>query len=133
MAAQSATIEAGHVHLPKSNDWLGFLHELLAFPYGQHDGQVDSVSQFLNGAARHRFFRAFIDRPLLPPAEVHGGWEEEQISCRCRAGIAGKAALLVSPGKGQRAHERRDGEVRRRGTVQESRDDPGREEGQRCQ
>ena len=49
MAAQSATIEAGHVHLPKSNDWLGFLHELLAFPYGQHDGQVDSVSQFLNG------------------------------------------------------------------------------------
>ena len=32
MAAQSATIEAGHVHLPKSNDWLGgFLHELLAF------------------------------------------------------------------------------------------------------
>ena len=33
MAAQSAKIEAGHVHLPQSAPWLGeFLTELLSFP-----------------------------------------------------------------------------------------------------
>ena len=48
MAAQSAKIEAGQVHLPTSAPWLGdFLTELLAFPNGRHDDQVDSVSQFL--------------------------------------------------------------------------------------
>jgi predicted phage terminase large subunit-like protein len=48
MAAQSAKIEAGQVNLPKSAPWLGdFLSELLAFPNGRHDDQVDSVSQFL--------------------------------------------------------------------------------------
>jgi predicted phage terminase large subunit-like protein len=48
MAAQSAKIEAGQVHLPNSAPWLGeFLTELLSFPYGRHDDQVDSVSQFL--------------------------------------------------------------------------------------
>ncbi|MGH9593467.1 MAG: phage terminase large subunit [Bryobacteraceae bacterium] len=48
MAAQSAKIEAGHVHLPHSASWLGeFLNELLSFPSGRHDDQVDSVSQFL--------------------------------------------------------------------------------------
>ena len=48
MAAQSAKIEAGQVHLRKNASWLDdFLHELLAFPNGRHDDQVDSVSQFL--------------------------------------------------------------------------------------
>ena len=48
MLAQSAKIEAGQVHLPKDAPWLGeFLSELLAFPRGRHDDQVDSVSQFL--------------------------------------------------------------------------------------
>jgi predicted phage terminase large subunit-like protein len=48
MAAQTAKIEAGHVHLPRCAPWLGeFLTELLAFPNGRHDDQVDSVSQFL--------------------------------------------------------------------------------------
>jgi predicted phage terminase large subunit-like protein len=57
MVAQSAKIEAGHVHLPRAADWLDdFLLELLAFPYGRHDDQVDSVSQYLNWAAKRRFF-----------------------------------------------------------------------------
>jgi len=48
MVAQSAKVEAGHVHLPREAHWLDtFLHELLAFPNGRHDDQVDSVSQFL--------------------------------------------------------------------------------------
>ena len=56
MAAQSAKIEAGHVHLPKQADWLdSFLLEVLAFPLSRHDDQVDSVSQFLKWAATRRF------------------------------------------------------------------------------
>ena len=48
MVAQSAKIEAGQVYLPVSAPWLSdFLTELLAFPNGRHDDQVDSVSQFL--------------------------------------------------------------------------------------
>ena len=48
MVTQSAKIEAGHVLLPKTAPWLGdFLHEMLSFPNGRHDDQVDSVSQFL--------------------------------------------------------------------------------------
>ena len=55
MVAQSAKIEAGHVLLPKEADWLDtFLHELLAFPTGRHDDQVDSVSQFLKWSSSQR-------------------------------------------------------------------------------
>ena len=54
MEAESARIEAGHVLLPVEASWLDtFLAELLAFPNGRHDDQVDSVSQFLNWAWRH--------------------------------------------------------------------------------
>lgn len=52
MATQSAKIEAGHVHLPKEAAWRSdFLNEVLAFPFGRHDDQVDALSQFLAGAA----------------------------------------------------------------------------------
>jgi predicted phage terminase large subunit-like protein len=60
MAAQSAKIEAGHVHLPRCADWVdSFLLELLAFPYSRHDDQVDSVSQFLKWTGGPRFEAAF--------------------------------------------------------------------------
>lgn len=48
MAAQSAKIEAGHVHLPRAAEWMDiFMFEMLGFPAARHDDQVDSVSQFL--------------------------------------------------------------------------------------
>jgi predicted phage terminase large subunit-like protein len=51
MEAQSARFESGQVYLPEEAPWLAtLLHELLGFPKGQHDDQVDSVSQFLNWA-----------------------------------------------------------------------------------
>ena len=57
MAAQSACIEAGQVHLPDGASWLDdFLIELLAFPQGRHDDQVDSVAQFLAWAAERKSF-----------------------------------------------------------------------------
>ncbi len=55
MEAECARIEAGHVVLPRNAPWLGeFLTELLAFPHGRHDDQVDSVSQFLKWASTNR-------------------------------------------------------------------------------
>jgi predicted phage terminase large subunit-like protein len=57
MIAQSAKIEAGHVYLPKEADWLDtFLLELLGFPIGHHDDQVDSLSQLLNWASMRSYF-----------------------------------------------------------------------------
>jgi predicted phage terminase large subunit-like protein len=48
MSAQSAKIEGGAVYLPKKADWLGdFRAEILAFPHGQFDDQVDALSQGL--------------------------------------------------------------------------------------
>lgn len=53
MAAQSAKIEAGYVYLPEQAPWLAdFMTEFLQFPYGRHDDQVDSVSQFLKWVTR---------------------------------------------------------------------------------
>ena len=53
MEAECARIEAGHVVLPREAPWLAqLLAELLAFPNGRYDDQVDSVSQFLNWAWR---------------------------------------------------------------------------------
>ena len=49
MSAQSAKIEAGQVYLLNQAPWLGDLQaELLQFPHGRNDDQVDSISQFLN-------------------------------------------------------------------------------------
>ena len=66
MAAQSAKIEAGHVHLPNSAPWLGdFLTELLSFPNGRHDDQVDSVSQFLRWLQNDAYQNPVLC-PLIP-------------------------------------------------------------------
>ena len=53
MSAQSARIEGKQVHLPRRESWLeNFRAELLQFPHGKHDDQVDSLSQFLNWIER---------------------------------------------------------------------------------
>jgi predicted phage terminase large subunit-like protein len=51
MAAQAAPIEAGAVHLPSTAPWLDeFKKEILSFPRGKHDDQVDALSQALHRA-----------------------------------------------------------------------------------
>jgi predicted phage terminase large subunit-like protein len=60
MDAQTAKIEAGAVHLPLNAPWLDDLRsELLAFPHGHHDDQVDSISQALNWMSSRPRYRAF--------------------------------------------------------------------------
>ncbi len=58
MSNQSAHIEAGQVFLPESAPWLDeFKSEIMAFPNGRFDDQVDSLSQFLGWAERNKRFR----------------------------------------------------------------------------
>jgi predicted phage terminase large subunit-like protein len=55
MEAQSARFEAGDVLLPRDVPWLDdYVAELLAFPNGSHDDQVDSTSQALRYLTRRR-------------------------------------------------------------------------------
>src|SRR2546421_7303204 len=42
-------IDNGFVHIPETAPWLAeYLHEMLVFPKGKHDDQVDSTAQFLD-------------------------------------------------------------------------------------
>lgn len=51
LSNQSAHIEAGQVFLPELAPWLdAFKDEIMAFPNGRFDDQVDSLSQFLGWA-----------------------------------------------------------------------------------
>ena len=57
LSVQSSRIEAGDVRLPRSAPWLdAFNAEILAFPYGRHDDQVDALSQLMawTGAQNQR-------------------------------------------------------------------------------
>ncbi|MBC7770680.1 MAG: phage terminase large subunit [Phycisphaerales bacterium] len=55
---QSHKFEAGDVLLPEAGAWLGdFEAELLAFPKGRYDDQVDAVSQYLRWADQRRTVR----------------------------------------------------------------------------
>lgn len=48
-AAQSMVMEAGQVFRPSKADWLDeFQREILQFPHGRYDDQIDSMTQFLN-------------------------------------------------------------------------------------
>jgi predicted phage terminase large subunit-like protein len=45
----SADFEAGRVHVPTEAHWLNdYIKELLTFPKGRHDDQVDSTAQVLD-------------------------------------------------------------------------------------
>jgi predicted phage terminase large subunit-like protein len=55
MHGQTAKIEAGYIWLPKAAAWLAdFQVEVLQFPRGRHDDQVDSISQYLTWVQTHR-------------------------------------------------------------------------------
>jgi predicted phage terminase large subunit-like protein len=65
-AQQSQPFEAGRVFLPVEAPWLPeYEKELLAFPNGRHDDQVDSTVQFLSWAAT-----AYYEPPIVVPYVV---------------------------------------------------------------
>jgi predicted phage terminase large subunit-like protein len=66
LSAQSAKIEAGQVHLATDAIWLNdFKIEVLQFPRGSHDDQVDSLSQFLNWIERRSGNEWSVEEVLL--------------------------------------------------------------------
>ena len=65
MSNQSANIEAGKVFLPVSANWIDdFKAEMMAFPNGRFDDQVDSVSQFLGWAENRLRFKVGSGRTI---------------------------------------------------------------------
>ena len=49
MVAQSAVIESGKVFLPHKAPWEDiFRTEIVSFPHGKHDDQIDDLSQILD-------------------------------------------------------------------------------------
>jgi predicted phage terminase large subunit-like protein len=66
LLAQAARFEAGQVYLPSDAPWLAtYLTELLAFPSGRNDDQVDSTSQALRYLTSRTPTAA--ERPLRVP------------------------------------------------------------------
>jgi predicted phage terminase large subunit-like protein len=59
MYTQTAKIEAGGVLLPRSAAWLDdFRAEVLQFPHGRYDDQIDSMSQYLGWEGSSRWAEA---------------------------------------------------------------------------
>ncbi len=55
MAAGSDKLVTGKFLLPARADWLpAFRQELMAFPNGRHDDQVDALAQFLDWIGQRR-------------------------------------------------------------------------------
>lgn len=47
-------IRRGHIHVPETADWSAdWIEEIVAFPNGDHDDQVDALSQYLDLMATH--------------------------------------------------------------------------------
>jgi len=62
-AAISAMIEAGRLMLPHNAPWLAaFEQELLNFPHGKHDDQVDALTQYLDYLRKSSFDKLSLRR-----------------------------------------------------------------------
>lgn len=73
--AQSARFESGQVHVPSNAPWLAeWLNELLAFPRGRHDDQVDSTSQALDhlSARAYKLHASHVAKPRPNPERAMG-------------------------------------------------------------
>jgi hypothetical protein len=86
MAAQTAVIEAGAVHLPARALWLeDFKKEILSFPASKHDDQIDALSQALQ--------RAFAPGP---PVAVFGTYRTLRPAMEVPGKIAGFGGLACA-------------------------------------
>ncbi len=62
-AAVSAMIEAGRLSLPHQASWLvAFEQEVLEFPHGKHDDQVDALTQYLDFLRKSSFNKLALRR-----------------------------------------------------------------------
>jgi predicted phage terminase large subunit-like protein len=105
MNAQTARIEAGSVLLPKRASWLDeFRREILAFPAGRYNDQVDAFSQALNRAFNRR------GRRLRLPTHRRDFLSKRSLFVRGtrqsnRSDIARPAVSAFSPRSGENVHD----------------------------
>ena len=76
VAGISAMIEAGQLRLPAEAPWLAeFKHELLAFPNGRFDDQVDALSQLLTWVRRRwTLYDGAPEAPYVPYIDEDGNY-----------------------------------------------------------
>jgi predicted phage terminase large subunit-like protein len=87
--AQTATIENGFVHLPIEAHWLpDYLSELMMFPNGRYDDQVDSTAQALAWAKQRPLYTGFIDYYGLLADEAHGRSRLPLIALRAPSNVS---------------------------------------------
>jgi predicted phage terminase large subunit-like protein len=77
VAAASSMVEAGKLRLPADAYWLTeFKLELLGFPLGHHDDQVDALSQLLTWVDRHDSYDDVgVAGPILVSADGEFSWD----------------------------------------------------------
>jgi predicted phage terminase large subunit-like protein len=103
VAAQTARLATGQYRIPAHAAWRDSLRqELLAFPNGRFDDQVDSLIQFLEysssrRAQGHLNRHPVTGRPLgcaRPPA---AGWLDRRAAAPSNASVFGPAAARMTP------------------------------------
>ena len=73
-AGVTGMVEAGQLHLPEKASWLSdFETELMSFPNGRHDDQVDALSQLMGYARQTYTYRHSVGSP----PEVPDPYDEE--------------------------------------------------------
>jgi hypothetical protein len=79
MSRQQGRFEAGRILLPNEAPWLAdFENELLAFPHGRYDDQVDALLLFLDWYAENeRYLRpiAFCEPIIITHHSTPFPWE----------------------------------------------------------
>ena len=76
MYGQTAKLEAGYVLIPEQAPWLDdFRDEILQFPNGRHDDQVDSMSQYLAWNAPNNI--DFSTQAVMVESQISQAWDLE--------------------------------------------------------
>jgi predicted phage terminase large subunit-like protein len=76
MIVQTAKLEAGYVFIPEQAPWLDdFRNEILQFPIGRHDDQVDSMSQYLVRSAASNI--DFTTQSVVNESSFSQAWDQE--------------------------------------------------------
>lgn len=110
--AQTGAMEGGFVHLPREAHWLAdYLHELVTFPKGRYDDQVDSTAQALAWFLQSQSTAGIIEYcRMLNERNKHP--VQTMIKLRAPAGISNLytidgQAVLVHDGKVEVSEENR--------------------------
>jgi predicted phage terminase large subunit-like protein len=92
--AQTATMENGFVHVPQTAHWLAdYLGELMMFPNGRHDDQVDSTAQALAWSKQRPPSWGILEYYRRAVAEMNGVATVSMVSLRAPEGVSHVSGL----------------------------------------